>query len=43
LTGATEPDPEHVRRYNELYAAYTGLYPALRASAHALAGLAGEG
>lgn len=42
VTGATKPDPAHVRRYNELYAAYTGLYPALRASSHTLAGLAGE-
>ncbi len=39
VTGATEPDAERVRRYDELYAAYTGLYPALRGSMHALAAL----
>jgi xylulokinase len=37
VTGATEPDPARVRRYDELYAVYTGLYPALRETMHALA------
>ena len=32
----TEPDPERVRRYEELYAVYTSLYPALRDAMHAL-------
>jgi xylulokinase len=36
-TDVTEPDPERARRYDELYAIYTGLYPALREAMHALA------
>src|SRR5215212_6629246 len=34
----TEPDHERARRYDELYATYTSLYPALREAMHALAG-----
>jgi xylulokinase len=34
----TEPDGERTRRYDELYATYTELYPALRGAMHALAG-----
>jgi xylulokinase len=34
----TEPDPERVRRYDELYGVYASLYPALRDAMHALAG-----
>jgi len=34
----TEPDAERARRYDELYATYTSLYPALRDAMHALAG-----
>jgi xylulokinase len=34
----TEPDPERARRYDELYAIYASLYPALRGAMHALAG-----
>jgi xylulokinase len=34
----TEPDGERARRYDELYATYTELYPALRGAMHALAG-----
>ena len=34
----TEPDAEHARRYDELYATYTSLYPSLRDAMHALAG-----
>jgi xylulokinase len=34
----TEPDAERARRYDELYATYTALYPALRDAMHALAG-----
>jgi xylulokinase len=33
----TEPDPERARRYDEQYAIYAGLYPALREAMHALA------
>jgi xylulokinase len=33
----TEPDAERARRYDELYATYTGLYPALREAMHELA------
>jgi xylulokinase len=33
----TEPDAERARRYDELYATYTSLYPALRDAMHALA------
>jgi xylulokinase len=36
----TEPDPERARRYDELYAVYASLYPALRDSMHALGRLA---
>jgi sugar (pentulose or hexulose) kinase len=34
----TEPDAERARRYDEQYAIYTSLYPALRDAMHALAG-----
>jgi xylulokinase len=34
----TEPNGERARRYDELYAIYTGLYPALREAMHELAG-----
>jgi xylulokinase len=34
----TEPDGERARRYDELYAIYAGLYPALREAMHGLAG-----
>jgi xylulokinase len=34
----TEPDPERARRYDELYAVFASLYPALRDAMHALAG-----
>lgn len=37
VAGVTEPDPARVARYNELYAVYTEVYPALRATLHALA------
>jgi xylulokinase len=37
----TEPDPERARRYDELYAVYASLYPALRDAMHALGRLAG--
>jgi xylulokinase len=33
----TEPDPERGRRYDELYAIFASLYPALRDAMHALA------
>jgi xylulokinase len=33
----TEPDPKRARRYDELYATFTSLYPALRDAMHALA------
>jgi xylulokinase len=33
----TEPDPESVRRYDELYGVFASLYPALRDAMHALA------
>jgi xylulokinase len=33
----TEPDAERARRYDELYAVYTTLYPALRDAMHTLA------
>jgi xylulokinase len=36
----TEPDPERARRYDELYAVYASLYPALRDAMHALGRLA---
>lgn len=39
VTGTTEPDPARARRYDELYGAYTQLYPALRGTMHALAGM----
>jgi xylulokinase len=32
------PDPDRVARYARVYAQYTALYPALRATLHALAG-----
>lgn len=35
--GQTAPDPERVRRYEQLYATYRTLYPSLRAQMHALA------
>jgi xylulokinase len=34
----TEPDAGRARRYDEQYAIYTSLYPALRDAMHALAG-----
>jgi xylulokinase len=37
----TEPDPERVRRYDELHAVYATLYPALREPMHALGRLSG--
>jgi xylulokinase len=37
VTGATEPDAERARRYDEVYAAYRELYPALRGTMHRLA------
>ncbi len=37
VTGATEPVAANVARYDELYTAYTTLYPALRQTMHALA------
>ena len=36
----TEPDPERARRYDELYAVYASLYPALRDAMHTLGRLA---
>jgi xylulokinase len=36
----TEPDPERARRYDELYAVYASLYPALRESMHELGRIA---
>jgi xylulokinase len=33
----TEPDPERAGRYDELYAIFASLYPALRDAMHALA------
>jgi xylulokinase len=33
----TEPDPKRARRYDELYATFASLYPALRDAMHALA------
>lgn len=36
---AYQPDPANRARYDELYAVYAGLYPALAPSMHALAGL----
>src|SRR5215207_3461949 len=33
----TEPDPQSARRYDELYATFTSLYPTLRDAMHALA------
>ena len=35
------PDPARKRRYDALYAAYVALYPALKGTMHALAGLRG--
>jgi xylulokinase len=40
VSGTTQPDPAAQARYEELYAVYRGLYPALRASMHQLAALA---
>jgi xylulokinase len=37
VTGSTEPDRERMRQYDELYSAYTELYPALKSSMHRLA------
>lgn len=34
-----EPDPRHTALYDELYAAYTALYPATRDQVHLLAGI----
>jgi xylulokinase len=36
VVGVTEPDATRVSRYDELYDAYVGLYPALRESMHVL-------
>jgi hypothetical protein len=36
LTGATSPQPETVARYEESYALYRELYPALKTIAWAL-------
>jgi xylulokinase len=36
----TEPDPERARRYDELYAVYASLYPALRDAMHELVQIA---
>jgi xylulokinase len=36
-----EPDPERVKRYDELFAIHAGLYPATREAMHALTRLAG--
>lgn len=36
VAGVTEPDGERAARYDEVYAVYRGLYPALRTSMHAL-------
>lgn len=38
VTGSTEPDAGRARLYDELYATYRGVYPALRETMHALAG-----
>jgi len=38
VAGVTEPDPERARRYSECYAAYAGIYPALRETMHRLTG-----
>ncbi|HMQ29364.1 MAG TPA: xylulokinase [Chloroflexaceae bacterium] len=38
VTGATEPDAGRARAYDELYATYRGVYPALRETMHALGG-----
>jgi xylulokinase len=40
---AYRPDPGNRARYDELYAVYAGLYPALAPSMHALAGLGRNG
>ena len=39
LTDRIVPNPDNVERYQALYAVYHSLYPALRSSFHALAGL----
>lgn len=39
VAGVTDPDTAHVRHYDELYAVYTQLYPALRGALHTLGGL----
>ena len=38
LAETTEPDPEHVAVYEDLFAIYTELYPTLREEMHRLAG-----
>jgi xylulokinase len=40
ISGVTQPDPAAQERYEQLYAVYRQLYPALRASMHQLADLA---
>jgi xylulokinase len=39
VAGVTEPDAERTRRYDAIYGAYAGLYPALREASHTLAAL----
>ena len=41
LVRRAEPDPDRKSRYDSLFAVYTGLYPALSGSMHALAALGG--
>ena len=41
LVRRAEPDPDRKSRYDSLFAVYTGLYPALSGSMHALAALRG--
>ncbi len=41
LVQRAEPDPDRKSRYDALFAVYTGLYPALSGSMHALAALRG--
>jgi xylulokinase len=38
-----EPNPENARRYNDYFAEYIALYPAIRSSLHRLAGLGRSG
>ena len=41
LAERARPDPARTRRYDALFAAYVALYPALKATMHALADLRG--